>query len=488
MTIESKSFRTYKRRTVTRKSGFKVSGDTTGGQCKITKTSRHFFSSSDIVITKSLSNIQLVQLFNREISILAFGLYIKPSGDCSVDIDISYMLYGELKTFNVKSDIAKDLWNPLGAFVEIPTSDNDLVESVSLVCTISTKQLVQRQYIDLYAFNFDIVDNDYFVNNDVYDAFNSKTNLNIPYIFYFDSLECTIDSLIDYPNKNGDLIVTKSCNRCSRYLPINIENEAHTLAFSMHCKKRAPCTHSTFSRYEIKISEGVIGNIEKNYLISHFGHQLECKACKKFFVNAPLNPQRNAQQFKEDGLRRRAFEVLVNTLLDRDLVHHEFKKKTKKEFTEHIYNKFEGKCFKCGKSLNMNEMNLDHTMPLAYLYRLDETATSLCDTHNSSKNDRFPIEYYDEAELSRLGEITGLSIEKLHSREVNIQVVELLIINIVWFFDVFLMHKDYQKVRDGRLTADKIYHALCKVLPKELNLIELYNKEKGHMPSSITVE
>ena len=56
-------------------------------------------------------------------------------------------------------------------------------------------------------------------------------------------------------------------------------------------------------------------NIEDNKVVSYYGHQLECKACKKFFVNMPLNPQRNAQQFKEDGLRRRAIEVLINHLL-----------------------------------------------------------------------------------------------------------------------------------------------------------------------------
>ena len=52
----------------------------------------------------------------------------------------------------------------------------------------------------------------------------------------------------------------------------------------------------------------------------------------KVFVNAPLNPQRNAQQFKEDGLRRRALEVLVNTLLDRNLVHFEFEENKERVF------------------------------------------------------------------------------------------------------------------------------------------------------------
>src|SRR3712207_1223416 len=102
-----------------------------------------------------------------------------------------------------------------------------------------------------------------------------------------------------------------------------------TLSFSLHCKKRAPCVHSTFRAYEIQNRDDLLPDdlkglkLEDNKVVSYYGHQLECKACKKFFVNAPLNPQRNAQQFKEDGLRRRAIEVLVNDLLNRNLVHFE---------------------------------------------------------------------------------------------------------------------------------------------------------------------
>ena len=105
-------------------------------------------------------------------------------------------------------------------------------------------------------------------------------------------------------------------------------------------------------------------------MVSYYGHQLECKACKKFFVNAPLNPQRNAQQFKEDGLRRRALEVLVNTLLDRNLVHFEFERRTKKEFSKYIWEKFDKRCFKCGpdsEPIALGDMALDHTMPLIFI-------------------------------------------------------------------------------------------------------------------------
>ena len=261
----------------------------------------------------------------------------------------------------------------------------------------------------------------------------------------------------------------------------------------MHCKKLAPCTHSTFRAYEIQneVDKNELTNfgikLEDNKVVAYYGHQLECKACKKFFVNMPLNPQRNAQQFREDGLRRRAIEVLINNLLQTNLIHFEFENKTKKEFVEYIWNKFDRKCFKCKKELELNEIALDHTMPLAYLYRLDDTATCLCSSHNSQKSDTFPVDYYSEDELIELSKITGLSLEKLHSREINNQVLDLLIKNVVWFYDEFLMQPDYQKVRDGILTADKINDSLKRVIGNKVDLAEEYKKITGHYPTSVTI-
>ena len=221
---------------------------------------------------------------------------------------------------------------------------------------------------------------------------------------------------------------------------------------------------------------------------SHYGHQLECRACKKYYVNFAINPLRNAQQFKEDGLRRRALEILVNTLLDRELVHHEFEHRTKKQFTEHIWKKFDKRCFKCSKKLKINEMHLDHTMPLAYLYRLDESATCLCAEHNSKKRDSFPVEFYSNDELLKLNQITGLDYTILSSKTPNMKVVKLLVENIEWFFDDFLMHPDYQKVRDGRLTADKIYASLVRILQgTDIDLLHKYQILTGRNPNSINL-
>ena len=198
---------------------------------------------------------------------------------------------------------------------------------------------------------------------------------------------------------------------------------------------------------------------------------------------------RNPQQFKEDGLRRRALEVLVNTLLDKNLIHHDFEFHNKKEFSEYIWEKFDKKCFKCGKLLKLSEMHLDHTMPLAYLYRLDESATCLCSEHNSQKSDSFPKDYYSKEELVKLSEITNLDLNILSSTSPNMKVVLLLIENIEWFFDEFLMYPEYQKVRDNILTADKIYASLVRILKNTgIDLLNNYYSKTGYYPKSITYE
>lgn len=351
---------------------------------------------------------------------------------------------------------------------------------------------------DFIAFDFDAISKDEFLDTTCATSFYQKTKMHVPYLYYLRT-DLPIDQyMISGQNFTEDRrVVLKSCNRCGRYLPINADDELKTLSFSLHCKKRAPCTHSIFRAYKIEnwenlTEEDLAGlRIEDRKLVSYYGHQLECKACKKFFVNAPLNPQRNAQQFKEDGLRRRAIEVLVNTLLDQNLIHFEFERRTKREFSRYIWEKFDKRCFKCGpesEPLALRDMALDHTMPLAYLYRLDETATCLCSSHNSQKSDHFPVDYYSEEELSRLSSITGLTLEELHKKEVNQQVLDLLVENVVWFYDEFLMQPDYQKIRDGIKTADKINDSLKRVIAGKVDLAEEYHHKTGRYPRSVTVQ
>lgn len=250
----------------------------------------------------------------------------------------------------------------------------------------------------------------------------------------------------------------KSCNRCARFLPINVQNERLHLSFSNHCvaAHRVPCSHPLFSQ---------LRNIENDELVSlHNGYQLECRFCKKFEVNAALNPLRTADQMKEDGARRRAVELLLSGLYEgsRSLL---YRDKTGRELATEIWESFGRACFKCGTPLaEPRDMHLDHTRPLALLWPLDGTATALCATHNSEKRDRPPVDYYSEAELERLAEITGIALDELRDPSPNLDAIRRLGKRMDWLFDEFLLSDDLQGEHDGKVPADLLVKALQKAI------------------------
>lgn len=492
--MNQNELRTYQRRSVTRESGYHTCEETTGGECIIIRAQKTRVTSNKEIYIFRRKKIIVPELFKSKMGLLCFGGYIFINNDISISYKVSYTYNNKriVSIFENKTVLSKNDWNNIGFHTEIPANKETTIYDVNVEMIIEGN--LSGFDIEFISFDLDSLNKNEFLDEVFKDSFNQKTNMCIPYLYYLET-EFPIEKYLisNQKFKDDKYVVLKSCNRCGRFMPINIDNEMKTLSFSLHCKKLAPCNHSTFSSYKINNNVN-INELKKSGIkiidgkvSSYYGHQLECKACKKFFVNMPLNPQRNAQQFKEDGLRRRAIEVLINQLLNHNLIHFEFEKKNKREFTEYIWNKFDHKCFKCKKELNINEMNLDHTMPLAYLYRLDETATCLCDSHNSQKSDHFPVDYYTEDELIELSKITGLSLKKLHSREVNHEVLDLLIKNVVWFYDDFLMNPDYQKVRDGILTADKINDSLKRVINGKIDLAEEYKRITGHYPKSVTI-
>lgn len=497
--MAQQDLRTYRRREATRESGYHTCDETTGGECLIERAEQYICKKRVEMFTFHRNQLDLVELFEKGISIIAFGGYIhtKFKAEVSLDMDYCYEGQGYAIGDGIEFTIDKNDWGNIGFHAEQIMNTDSIVMDVNVKMTITSEE---GNVLDFICFDFDVVSKEEFLDKSCAVSFYQKTYMHVPYLYYLKTDLPITEYLVEqYRFVEGRPVVLKSCNRCGRYLPINVDDEMKTLGFSLHCKKRAPCVHSTFRAYKIENNVDYLVHvdgmsdiqIEQNKVVSYHGHQLECKACKKFFVNAPLNPQRNPQQFKEDGLRRRAIEVLVNKLLDRNLVHFEFEKRTKKEFSKYIWEKFNRRCFKCGSysdPIEFGEMALDHTLPLAYLYRLDETATCLCSSHNSQKRDHFPVDYYSEEELKRLSDITGLTLEQLHTREVNQQVLDLLIKNVVWFYDEFLMDKDYQKVCDGIKTADKINDALKRVISGKADLAEEYKKRMGRYPKSVTIK
>jgi hypothetical protein len=264
------------------------------------------------------------------------------------------------------------------------------------------------------------------------------------------------------PNVKEEMDVAKlylkSCNRCARRLPINVPEERLHLSFTNHCvaAHRRPCRHTGFGKLtEIKSNQ---------YVQLDYGFQLECRICKKFEVNAAHNPQRTAAQMKEDGARRRFFEVLLDNLYQ-GTPQLRYTEMTGRELTDDVWERFDRRCFKCGTLLSTpRDMELDHTRPLALLWPLDETATSLCPTHNSEKRDRPPVDYYTAEELSRLSKITGIPLADIQDPSPNLEAIYLLESRIEWFMKEFLNLPALNREHDGKLPRDLLVKALNKVL------------------------
>ena len=76
------------------------------------------------------------------------------------------------------------------------------------------------------------------------------------------------------------------------------------------------------------------------------------------------------------------------------------------------------------------------------------------------------VEYYDEDELSRLADITGIELETLQDPTPNREAIELLAERIDWFLDEFLNRPELQIERDGKVAADLLVKALQKTLDR----------------------
>lgn len=481
---KSYGFKTPVRRTTKNVTGHKVGGSLTGGECELISTQRLELAENQIYKFE-IDPKSAIGLFNSNIGIVAIGGYFI----CETDFNIKFSIRVSEVISQIEYKLGKNRFYALGHDFEIDLEEEVKSISVSIEFVVSTKTAIEYSH---FSYGF-IEKEEYKLNEEAYKHYsNSKKAICFPEQFYFE------EHFILENSVKGNPIISKSCNRCQRYLPINPYNQRIQLAFSNHCTTKAPCTHKNFSNYTITKSEfdnAVIKNIvnktfEDGYtldahgnIISYYGHQLECKACKKFFVNAALNHLRTSSQHREDSLRRRAFELLSRKLLGIKWIYHEYRIRTGKEFDKEIWLKFNKKCFNCDVEIKSAKvMHLDHTMPLSHLYPLDETATCLCATCNNAKSDIFPIDFYTEEKLTSLAAYTGLPLELLKSRKANQKVVDLLRANIIWFIEDFLNHPDYNKVRDGKKAADSILHSVNKAISKsdtKFDILDEYKKLKA---------
>jgi hypothetical protein len=286
-------------------------------------------------------------------------------------------------------------------------------------------------------------------------------------IFIDGDIDATVETTLPEDSDVGEHeLILKSCNRCGRYLPINVgtdgngENERNHLSFTNHCvaAHRRPCKHATFGRLRNIENQADVINLD-------YGYQLECRFCKKFEVNAAHNPQRSSGQMKEDGARRRAFELLLEELYQGSpqmIYRHKFGS----ELADDIWKKFKKKCFNCPTDFpTARAMHLDHTRPLAYLWPLDETATALCKSCNGLKRDRMPAAFYVKpGQLDLLAKITGIPLDELLNPRPNEAAIKLLLSRKEWLFSTFLTRPEMVRERDGKITGELVVKALQRAL------------------------
>ncbi|CAI6330925.1 MULTISPECIES: HNH endonuclease [Bacillus] len=126
------------------------------------------------------------------------------------------------------------------------------------------------------------------------------------------------------------------------------------------------------------------------------GRQGECRICKNKY-NQIKNQTRTTDQHRESAQKRRLYTDLAgHSKLD----------------SEKVYERFNHHCFKCNEDLSgveSIEKNIDHTLPVYYLYSLStENATLLCRTCNGEKSGSWPNEFYTDKELRKLSVLTGI--------------------------------------------------------------------------------
>ncbi|MET9830548.1 hypothetical protein ABZ078_14775 [Streptomyces sp. NPDC006385] len=217
----------------------------------------------------------------------------------------------------------------------------------------------------------------------------------VPETYYLDhgtALNADLEpSTTSTVTEEGDWLDLKKCSYCGRLLPVDMKKPG-SLAFHKHNAKRTL-------------------------------HQNECRACKKWRINDNFNPSRTVDQHHESSVITRERRIF----LQESSILQEIKKRTGEGLKSQVWERFGRRCFNCRRSLSLNQVQLDHTRPLAYLWPIDEHATCLCAECNNNKKDRFPVDYYSDSQLRDLSHICGLPYENLIEKRVNLEQLDKII-------------------------------------------------------------
>jgi hypothetical protein len=437
-----------RRRPMTRKSGFSVHENTTGGEFRRVQVPIYKLQPfEEITVVFRMSEHYVGDL-------LGYGIWLWYTS--GTDVEVVYSSLPDSGKFkDTFTQYPADSWNKIGSIWS--ATDTSPIEII-----LKLRAEGQPSQIAIYEPTCGRVRHKHLDN--ARDALLKNMFEFSPEALFLDG-EIQAEVVIPEIEQNGQHeLILKSCNRCGRYLPINVPMERNQLSFTNHCvaTHRRPCKHATF---------GWLRNIDdkEDRLKLDYGFQLECRFCKKFEVNAAHNCQRSSAQMKEDGARRRAFEFLLAELYQ-GTPQLQYRHKNNSELADDIWNSFDRHCFACNAPLKtVRSMNLDHTRPLAFLWPLDGTATALCKSCNSNKRDRSPGTFYNSEQLERLSTITKVPLAELSSNKPNDVAIGLLVERLDWFFDDFLTRVEMIKERDGKVSGELVVKALQKVLASSSN-------------------
>ncbi|MCP2264641.1 hypothetical protein APR03_001979 [Promicromonospora thailandica] len=319
--------------------------------------------------------------------LVGVGAYAYPSAPVSLTVTLA--VDGEWVQTDVQ--LGGNHWNRFGVALEAVTADEVIVE-------LAWHGDVDVSLWGLAAGPLELPDA---LVDDVPVSELNKTHL-APETFYLvqdvalgldlDEEESTI-----FTEVPGETVTLKKCSYCQRMLPVD-SDRLGTLAFHKHNAKPTK-------------------------------HQNECRACKKWRINDSFNPLRTTDQLHESSLITRERRLFLR---DPERLQ-QYKKREGAGLKSQIWERFGRQCFYCGKRLELTEVQLDHTRPLAYLWPIDEFATCLCAVHNNQKTDKFPVDFYNDHQLRELSQITGLPYTELTAKAVNQDELERIRLDIVTF-------------------------------------------------------
>lgn len=446
-----------RRRAMTRRAGFSVHPDTTGGEFRRLSVPKIALARGEVV------QVNFAMRGHSAGDRLGYGLWFWHTTGVAVDLEGG-------PERRMLSSYGQDSWNKAGSIWTAPDAAPVLVR-FTLRATVAGEAAIYNPLCGRVEHKHLTGAREPLLRN--------IFELAPEGVFVDGQIEAAADVVAPVKSGSGrHLLTVKSCNRCGRFLPINVPAERNHLSFTNHCvaAHRRPCRHGSFGRLR-NADDGTVLQLD-------YGYQLECRFCKKFEVNAAHNPQRSLAQMKEDGARRRAFEFLLAELYG-GTPQLRYRHEHRSELADDVWERFGRACFNCGTRLpSARTMNLDHTRPLAFLWPLDGSATALCKTCNGLKRDRAPHDFYTPEQLAELASITGIPLADLREDQPNEEALDLLMARLDWFFDHFLTRAEMTKERDGKVAGELVVKALQRVLAKSarhahVDLQAEYGRRRG---------